>query len=41
VLRGGTWKNEIWKLRSANRFGVRAGEWKDDFGLRVAKTLTS
>ena len=41
VLRGGTWKTEIWKLRPANRFGVRAGEWKDDFGLRVAKTLTS
>jgi formylglycine-generating enzyme required for sulfatase activity len=41
VLRGGSWSNKIRDLRSANRFAVRLGEWVNDFGFRVARTLTS
>jgi formylglycine-generating enzyme required for sulfatase activity len=40
VMRGGSWKNRIWDLRSAKRFKMRAAEWVNDFGFRVARTLT-
>jgi len=39
VLRGGTWRNVNWDLRSANRFARPAHEWVDDYGFRVARML--
>ena len=39
VLRGGSWGNEPWFLRSASRFGYSAGVRNVDFGFRVARTI--
>ena len=39
VLRGGSWKNENWDLRSANRFGIGADERVNDVSFRVSRRL--
>jgi formylglycine-generating enzyme required for sulfatase activity len=40
VLRGGSWSNKPESLRSANRSRHYADTRTDDFGFRVARTLT-
>ena len=40
VLRGGSWDTGPWRLRSAFRSWDRPGFRSDDFGFRVARTLT-
>jgi formylglycine-generating enzyme required for sulfatase activity/serine/threonine protein kinase len=40
VLRGGSWGNGPWVLRSANRNGLVTGDRLNDLGFRVARTLT-
>ena len=40
VLRGGSWGNGPWDLRSAFRSGSTAGSRSDIFGFRLARTLT-
>ncbi len=39
VLRGGSWFNGPWSLRSANRGRFITGIRNDDIGFRVARTL--
>ncbi len=39
VLRGGSWGDEPWFLRSAGRYGDTSGDRVDSFGFRVARTL--
>ena len=39
VLRGGSWDNRPWFLRSASRSGDGAGNRNDGSGFRVARTL--
>ena len=39
VLRGGSWHNEPWSLRSAYRFGNGSGGRDNYYGFRVARTL--
>ena len=39
VLRGGSWFNGPWHLRSANRNGLPAGNRYNTVGFRVARTL--
>ena len=40
VLRGGSWLDDPWFLRSANRSGVDIGARNDHVGFRLARTLT-
>ena len=40
VLRGGSWFNSPWNLRSANRVGFTSGDRSDVIGIRVARMLT-
>ena len=40
VLRGGSWGDSPRNLRSANRYGYTTGFRLDDYGFRVARTLT-
>ena len=40
VLRGGSWDDVPWYLRSASRGRDATGNRYDDFGFRVARTLT-
>ena len=40
VLRGGSWLNLPWDLRSANRGWLTTGVGLDDVGFRVARTFT-
>ena len=40
VLRGGSWNDEPWYLRSANRLGDSSGVRNNIYGFRVARTLT-
>ena len=40
VLRGGSWYNEPWFLRSANRSWLNTGNRFNEIGFRVARTLT-
>ncbi len=40
VLRGGSWSDVPWLLRSASRGRDATGNRYDDFGFRVARTLT-
>ena len=40
VLRGGSWSNYPWALRSASRFWVNSGLRINYFGFRVGRTLT-
>ncbi len=40
VLRGGSWINLPWFLRSAFRLGNSAGNRNNSFGFRIARTLT-
>ena len=40
VLRGGSWRNVPRVLRSAVRYSNGAGDWDDNLGFRVARTLT-
>ena len=40
VLRGGSWFDRPWGLRSASRFGNTAGDRDDDVGVRLTRTLT-
>jgi formylglycine-generating enzyme required for sulfatase activity len=39
VVRGGSWRNHLLNLRSANRFGVTSDFRYDDQGFRLARTL--
>ena len=40
VLRGGSWINTPWDLRSADRIRDTAGNRGSDYGFRLARTLT-
>ena len=40
VLRGGSWGNDPWFLRSAGRNGLTTGYRSDGIGVRVARRLT-
>ena len=39
VLRGGSWSEYPWNLRSASRVGLSTGTRDDDIGFRVSRTL--
>ena len=39
VLRGGSWRNLPWALRSAVRLGDSTGDRLNYYGFRVARTL--
>jgi formylglycine-generating enzyme required for sulfatase activity len=39
VVRGGSWNNSPWLLRSANRFGITTSLRNDYQGFRLARTL--
>jgi len=39
VVRGGSWRNHLLNLRSANRFGVTSDFRYHDQGFRLARTL--
>ena len=40
VVRGGSWRNPPWYLRSAIRYGVTTARRRGLYGFRVARTLT-
>ena len=39
VLRGGSWSDLPWSVRSANRFRDGAENWYDNDGFRIVRTL--
>ena len=39
VLRGGSWDNEAWEVRSAARAGIAADFRSKEVGFRIARTL--
>jgi formylglycine-generating enzyme required for sulfatase activity len=39
VLRGGSWVNNPWGMRAANRYRITAGLWDHISGFRIARTL--
>ena len=38
-LRGGSWSDLPWSVRSANRFRDGAENWYDNDGFRIVRTL--